>query len=302
MALGLAVLAAAILAGARAVYPRWCEARAARRRPLDQDGIVRGARTIDLSRPGAPAALLIHGGGDTPQVLAGLAQDLSERGFAVRVPLLSGHGRALSAMRDVSAAQWHDEVRREYEELRRSHGWVGVIGLSMGGALAIHLASERPDIPALVLLAPYVAAPPVVRLAAMTAPALSLALPYVPTGGARSIHDASAATGGLGHGMLTPAAIRALAGTVDDAWAALPAVTSPTLVIQSREDNRITQKAALGGFERLGAAEKKLIWVEGAGHVITVDFGHERVTALAARWLIAHGAAATQRANDPVLP
>lgn len=301
MLLGPAALAAAIVAGARAVYPRWCEARAARDRPLGADGIVRGAGTIDVPRPGAPGVLLLHGGGDTPQVLALLAQGLSERGFAVRAPLLLGHGRALSALRDVSAEAWHDQVRHEYQDLRRRHEWVGVIGLSMGGALAIHLAAERPDIPALVLLAPYVETPPVVRLASIAAPVLSLVLPYVSTGGRRSVHDPGAAAAGLGHGMLTPAALRALALTADDSQKALPAVTCPTLYIQSREDNRITQKAAQQAFERLGAPEKRLVWVEGAGHVITVDFGHERVTALAAQWLSEHGATA-QRVRESVLP
>jgi esterase/lipase len=47
-------------------------------------------------------------------------------------------------------------------------------------------------------------------------------------------------------------------------------------------------------MRKLGAREKKLVWTEGAGHVITVDYGRERVYSEVRAWLDAHtrGAAA----------
>jgi esterase/lipase len=59
-------------------------------------------------------------------------------------------------------------------------------------------------------------------------------------------------------------------------------------MIQSREDNRIAPADAQRAFDRLGAREKKLIWTTGAGHVITVDYGKERVFELLADWLDQH--------------
>lgn len=286
-AAAFAVLVAIAIA-ARATYPRLFERRAARRRPLGTDGVVLGASTIDLGRSGAPGVLLLHGAGDTPQVLAGLANHLHQHGFSVRVPLLSGHGRALASFSTVQAAEWHADARREYAFMRGTHDWVALVGLSMGGALAIALAAEDDAVPALVLLAPYVSMPLLGRGAALTSVWWGAALPYFGSGGSASIRDPAAAARGLGHGVFTPAALRALHEVVVDAARTLPAVRAPALMIQSTEDNRISRVGAERTFAMLGSVEKELVWVEGAGHVITVDFGYERVFELTADWLGRH--------------
>jgi carboxylesterase len=263
------------------------ERRQVQRRALGSDGIVIGAAPIDLSRPGAPAVLLLHGAGDTPHAMAGLAEFLFAHGFSVRAPLLRGHGRHLSALAEVSADSLHEDVGREFAALRKNHDRVAIVGLSMGGALALKLAADR-RVDALVLLAPYVAMPAATRLLARTTKAWGWLLPYFSSLGARSIRDPVAAARELGHGILTPAALRALYEVMRDGTVALPRVTAPTLVIQSREDNRITPESAELGFARLGSADKKLVWTDGAAHVITVDFGYSRVFELTGDWLKSH--------------
>jgi len=141
---------------------------------------------------------------------------------------------------------------------------------------------------ALVPLAPYLAMPPFVRGMARTSRAWGWLLPYFSSLGTRSIRDPAAAERALGHGILTPAALRALYDVVNDAVRALPHVTAPALVVQSREDNRIQPEPAEREFARLGSAQKKFIWTDGAAHVITVDFGHQRVFEMTTDWLEAH--------------
>ena len=283
-----AVAALAMLAVGRAIYPRLLERRQRKRRPLRENGIVAGAEGIDLPRPDAPAVLLLHGGGDTPQVLAGLARHLHARGYAVRVPLLSGHGRALEALVSASAPEWHREVALEFAKMRQAHPWVAVVGLSMGGALAVTLASERDDVDAMVLLAPYITMPPAVQQLADSSTYWGWLVPYFPSRGGDSIRDTAAAAQALGHGLLTPGMLRALRDVAKEASNRLPGVQAPTLVVQSREDNRIAPEDAEYGFVRLGARDKKFVWTNGAGHVISVDFGYQRVFELTADWLEAH--------------
>ncbi len=279
----LALVAAAL--GARAGYPALVERRQRKRRTLGPDGIMIGAAPIRLERDNAPGVLLLHGGGDTPQVMAGLAHHLHARGFAVRVPLLSAHGRSVAALSNASAAEWFEDTRREYAALRTTNPWTGVVGLSIGGALGIGLASEQTDVPALVLLAPYVAMPRFVRRVADAIPYWGWLLPYFSSLGTNSIRDPAAAAQSLGYGILTPAALRAFRDVVDAADQALPRVTAPTLVIQSREDNRISPEDAERAFGRLASSEKKFVWTNGAGHVITVDYGNAHVFDLTAQWL-----------------
>jgi esterase/lipase len=41
-------------------------------------------------------------------------------------------------------------------------------------------------------------------------------------------------------------------------------------------------------MQLLGAAEKRLVLTEGSGHIITVDYGRQRVLTEVERWLTAH--------------
>jgi carboxylesterase len=263
-----------------------------RRLPIGGDGIIPGAHAFELTRGAeAPAILLLHGGGDTPQTLRYFAEYLYARGYNVRVPLLPGHGRALKEFSTVSASEWMETARAAYRELTTTHRWVAVSGLSMGGALAVQLAAEARSLPALALLAPYVAMPARVATAALLSWLWGPAVPYVSAvdpAAARSIKNDAEAARSLGYGVFTPAALRALRTTVVRAVASLPNVSAPTLMIQSREDNRIPADAAQRAFDRIGSPDKELVWVTGAGHVITVDYGRDRVFQLVADFLDRH--------------
>ncbi|HUX33841.1 MAG TPA: alpha/beta fold hydrolase [Gemmatimonadaceae bacterium] len=286
--LGLAVAGVVVV---RVIVTRRAEGRDAGR-PRSANGVVSGADGFAFDRPGAPAVLLLHGAGDTPQTLRALGEFLHARGFAVAAPLLPGHGRSVRDFRHVTSAAWRATALEAYDELRAAHRWTGIVGLSMGGALAVLTAVERPETPALVLLAPYLGLPPGLRAAAMASRAAGLVVPYFSSEDNRSIRDPAAAAEGLAYGVFTPAALRALRAVADEAAAALPRVRTPTLIVQSRQDNRVAPAVAERAQARLGAADKQLEWVSDGGHVITVDYGRARVFTLAADWLAAHGAGA----------
>ena len=279
---------------ARAVVVRLVERRDASR-PRNARGELVGAEGFVLDRPGAPAALLLHGAGDTPQTLRELGGYLHARGFAVMAPVLPGHGRSVRDFRRVTAAAWRGAVLAAYDELGAGRPWIGIVGLSMGGALAAITALERPETGALVLLAPYLGVPSGLRLAAALSRVANLFSPYFSSEDRRSIRNPEAAARGLAYGVFTPAAMRALRKTADAGAAALPYIRSPTLIVQSRQDNRVAAVVAERAYAHLGATDRHLEWVSDGGHVITVDYGKERVFALTADWLAAHGAAALLR-------
>jgi carboxylesterase len=161
----------------------------------------------------------------------------------------------------------------------------------MGGALAALTAAERPGAQALVLLAPYVELPRALRLVAGLSRVIGVILPYFPSQDVRSVRDPAAEARGLAYGVFTPAAVRALRATADAAARALGGIRAPTLIIQSRQDNRVAPGVATRALTRIAAPDKRLEWVSEGGHVITVDYGRERVFALTYDWLASHGAA-----------
>lgn len=265
-----------------------------KRLPVGVGGIIPGAEPFELRRNAdSPAVLLLHGGGDTPQTLRGLAEFLFARGYNVRAPLLPGHGRSVQEFGRVNASEWLETARSAYQELTGNSRWVAVVGLSMGGALAARIAADDHTLPALVLLAPYFAMPAHVAVAARLSRVWNFAVPYVRAldpKAPRSIHDEVEAQRSLAYGVFTPSALRALHRTVVGALDALPLIESPTLMIQSREDNRVPPEAAQRAFDRIAARDKQLIWLTGTGHVVTVDYGKERVFELVAGWLDRHRA------------
>jgi len=155
----------------------------------------------------------------------------------------------------------------------------------MGGALAAILAAERDRVVALVLLAPYVELPPRLRRLVRHHKLIHVVTPVLRGNTERSILDPAERARSLGYRAMTPTLARELSVLAERARMALPRIRVPTLLAQSREDNRLAAAVADRAFAALGSKDKELIWLEGAGHVITVDYGRETLIAAVADWV-----------------
>jgi carboxylesterase len=258
--------------------------------------VIAGAETIDLQGANSCGVLLLHGFGDTPQTFRLLAEHLHSTGFGVRAPLLPGHGRSVEEFITSRRVQWVDFSRQELSAFRQRYATVGLVGLSMGGALAAVLAAENPDLPALVLMAPYIGMPWDYRLVS------AAGWLWGPIAGTRksrspaSIHDPIERAKNLGYGVYTGRLLYELWRLTHQAQHALPLIRTPTLLIQSKTDPRVAPAIAERAFASLRMADKRLVWTEGAGHVITVDYGRERVFEEVSGWLRDHMPAAVATA------
>ncbi len=156
----LLFLAAASLLLLVAGFCYSCSARSALKKEdlrADRDpvtGIVRGTEPFFFEGPGDRAVLLVHGWIGSPVDFHDLGERLHEKGVAVRAMLLPGHGTTPLDLAELSADDQIDAVRREFLDLKEKYPRVAVAGFSMGGALAVLLASEEP-VDRLVLAAPY---------------------------------------------------------------------------------------------------------------------------------------------------
>jgi carboxylesterase len=111
-------------------------------------------RFLPLFHEGGKAAVLgLHGFTGTPSEFAYLAGRLADTGYTVSVPRLPGHGTNLQ---DFLQTGWQDWLRAALDacfDLRSRYQPVYIVGLSMGGLLALILAARlRPE--KLVLAAP----------------------------------------------------------------------------------------------------------------------------------------------------
>ncbi len=110
-------------------------------------------RTAPLSLPARPeltggrsvGVLLVHGFTGSPAGMVPWARALAERGYAVEVPLLPGHGTRWQDLNKVTWTQWYDAAAAAFDRLRASCDAVVVGGLSMGGSIALRIAEERGD-------------------------------------------------------------------------------------------------------------------------------------------------------------
>jgi carboxylesterase len=255
--------------------------------PTTIAGTKAGAETIDLQEGNSHGILLLHGFGDTPQTLGLLARHLHQSGFDVRAPLLPGHGRSVEAFVISRRAEWIAFARQELADLRANHATVSVAGLSMGGALAAILASETPEIKSLVLLAPYLGMPVIGRIASASHWIWGPVLGPRKSSSPRSILDPEERKKNLGYGVYTGRLLYELWRLAAQARRALPTITAPTLIIQSKHDPRIAPSIAERALAAVGAREKKLSWAEG-GHIITVDYGREKVFDELTLWIQQH--------------
>ena len=135
-------------------------------------GTIRLVTTDSLSAPlsiparpevtGTPqqrvGVLLSHGFTGSPASIRPWGEFLAMKGYGVEVPRLPGHGTTWQEMNDTTWEDWYAEVSRAFDKLLAENDTVGVGGLSMGGALVLRLAADRPDdVEGVILVNPAVA-------------------------------------------------------------------------------------------------------------------------------------------------
>lgn len=256
---------------------------------LERDaGPTAGAETIDMQEGSPDGILLLHGFGDTPQTLRLLANHLHSSGYDVLAPLLPGHGTNVEAFLQSRMGDWLECARDAHARMRASHSTVSIGGLSMGGALAAIVASENPDVKSLTLLAPYLEMPFTARTAAASHWLWGRAAGARKSSNPRSILDPAERGMNLGYGVYSGRLLFELWRLAAKARQSLAGITVPTLLIQSRADSRIAPEVAERAIRKVAAREKRLVWAEGGGHIITVDYGRDLVFEEVEAWVTGH--------------
>lgn len=235
------------------------------------------------------AVLCIHGFTSTPYEVRGLALALHGRGFAVRAPLLPGHGTRVEELAATTWRSWADAVEAELEALLRRYPRVAVLGQSLGGLLGLHLAARRREVAAVVsLAAPLWLEGLGATLARATAPGAWLHgwLRYVPKLGGSDVADPVVKASYPSYQKIPMAALGELCAFMNVVDAALPEVMAPTLVMHSRLDH--TAPVACASRIAARARAEVLRLLDRSFHLISVDVERDIVASEVGTFLTRH--------------
>ena len=122
-------------------------------RIVSHDGVALAAD--DFGPLGAPAVVLLHGGGQTRHSWSGAAKALAQRGYRVINFDARGHGE--SDWSETGAYSLDDRVRDLEAIVARLDRPFALVGASLGGATAIHAVAHamRPGAVVLVDIVPH---------------------------------------------------------------------------------------------------------------------------------------------------
>ena len=224
---------------------------------------------------GATACLLIHGFTGSPAEMQPLGEFLAWQGYSVLGIRLFGHGTRIEDMRRARWQDWVHSVQDGWNLLQPTSEQVFLVGLSMGGVLALHQASILPAAGVISLSAPYKLGPDP-RLPFL--PVLAPLLPYV-SKGEPDWHDPEADQEHFAYEKYPTRAIMELNNLLGEMRRILPQVHMPALLIQSRKDSTVAEEHLLWINDQLGTPQenKQTLWLEKSGHVITRDVEKETV-------------------------
>ncbi|GGY92799.1 alpha/beta hydrolase [Streptomyces nitrosporeus] len=221
---------------------------------------------------GEAGVLLCHGFTGSPQSLRPWAGYLADRGLTVSLPLLPGHGTRWQDMAVTGWQDWYAEVDRELRALRDRCARVFVVGLSMGGALALRLAAKHGD-----SVAGLVLVNPANKVHGLSAYALPVARHLVRTtkGVAGDIALEGAREVGYDRVPLHCAhSLRRFFRLVD---AELPQVTQPLVLLRSPRDHVVPPADSARILSRVSSTDVEEILLEQSYHVATLDHDAERI-------------------------
>lgn len=215
---------------------------------------------------GPVGALLCHGFTGTPQSLRPWAEHLAAAGLSVALPRLPGHGTDVREANLTHWEDWYAELDRSLTLLHERCDDVFVMGLSMGGTLAIRLAEQRgADVAGLVLVNPSLLTK---RPDRFLLPVLRWVAPTW-SGIASDIKKEGPVE--LAYDRIPVKAAYQLSRLWLTTRTDLDRVTQPILVFRSTEDHVVEPDSCAMLREKVASTDVREVLLEDSYHVATLD-------------------------------
>lgn len=209
--------------------------------------------------------LLIHGFTGTPKEMRWMGEYLAGRGRTVLGIRLAGHATHPSDMLRSKWEDWFASVEDGIHILRSTCDRLFVIGLSMGGVLTL-LAASRFHLDGIVVMsAPHdFSNDPRFRFL----PICKYFIPEIPKGPS-DWHDKMNLSDHISYPKYPTRCIAEMVELQAEMRASLSKITTPMLIMQSREDNTVPHNSMEYIVSHVSSRIKEPMWIENSGHVIT---------------------------------
>jgi len=229
--------------------------------------------------------VLVHGFTGSPYEVGYLGRRLSAEGYTVCAPRLPGHGTSLEDLDRTRWEDWEAAVQRAVDGLRVRCRRVALVGQSLGGLLALYVASHRTDIECVAsLAAPLWLDGLNGRVARWTLPGGPLArIKRLPKLGGSDVRDPRTKAENPCYDGIPTRALAELQAFMKIADDALPNITQPVLVLHATQDHTAPVACAQRIAERAHAKRVRIL--PRSYHLIAVDVERDIVAAEVASFL-----------------
>jgi carboxylesterase len=235
--------------------------------------ILAGAEPWSHAGTSQHGAVVLHGFTGNPSSMRGVAEALAALGLHVELPLLPGHGTAVDDMLSTRWADWAGEAEAAYQRLSQRASYIVAVGLSMGGALALRLGADHPDIAGLVCINP-VAQPQVPEVVEMLRGMVDSGTPVLPGIGS-DIADPDAKESAYEGTPLEPLLSLLLDG-IEPLSHEYEQMRMPLLLMNSPQDHVVEPAQAEFLADRYGGPLER-ITLHRSYHVATQDFDKDLI-------------------------
>ncbi len=219
-------------------------------------------RPFDYAGSREHGVLILHGFTGSIANMVPFGRYLAAEGFTVKGISLRGHNGNERAMANVHKEDWIHDALFGFDQLAKQCKKISVVGLSMGGALALYTAANRPVYRAV----PVAAA---LRVYNRWAPLARIVSPFYPYWQRPSSNEPSSSQDpfSVGYNGLFFHSVAEFNRLAHQVRRELPKVTCPLLVVRAGHDETVRPESADWIMQRTSSSQKELLELPESGHV-----------------------------------
>ena len=234
-----------------------------------KEKIIPGCEPLFLEG-GSTACLLLHGFTNSPYEMQLLGKFLNRKGYTVSIPLIPGHGTSPRDLKRRKWTEWYETSKTELFELRKKYKKVYVMGFSMGGSLALHLAAHY-EVNGIVALAPVLY---LKNKFSFLSHYIHFFFPYTKkfTG-----PDLKADVQTISYDKFPVKSLSELLKFSTHLKNDLCDIYSPLLIIYAKCDHVVNNKSSTDIYNNVSSKNKRILELENSYHIITLDIEKEKV-------------------------